>query len=117
VHLRDPEHLRRHTEITDLSPDLVIENVFNPKPAYEYGPFTYVPQHRLEGSEQGEGGEEDYERVLQAGRGQEGGDPFEEGDYEDGLETPMIGRESRPGWLRARREKKEKERRQRVVTA
>jgi hypothetical protein len=112
--MKDPDHLKHHINgISELPADVVIERIFNPKPSLEATPFTYIPQRNGVQAYQagGENGVRDEGQLSRLSL-------VENGDI-DGEEVspPMIGNE-RSGWLKSRRERKERDKgRLRVVAA
>ncbi len=91
--------------IHELPPEVIIEAVFNPHPATEEGPFTFVPAAKGERLEHEDAA---MDRVL------EWADPSTAEDER----VNGNGKEHKLGWggrMRARKERKEKERQSKVV--
>lgn len=98
---RDDDPTTPRSGIHELPPEVIIEAVFNPHPATEEGPFTFVPASKL--------GLDHEDALLDK--------VIDSADPSTAEEDKVNGREHKFGWggrMRARKERKEKERQAKV---
>ncbi|WVQ70535.1 hypothetical protein IAR50_000054 [Cryptococcus sp. DSM 104548] len=129
-HRHHTHHLRpghkpssKHTEMHDLPPETIIEAIFNPHPAREAGPFTYIslnPDGLPEGPDAGLGRGEVEERMVRDANGDEEGYELGRGglgiDFEGGLDGKGKRGGHKLGWRMRGRVKAERANGNRVVT-
>ncbi|OWZ74068.1 hypothetical protein AYX14_00556 [Cryptococcus neoformans] len=94
IHQHHTHHLRRgrparHSDMHDLPPETVIEAIFNPHPAAQAGPFTYVPDEYCDA----EGEDDVVGRIVM-----DANDDAEESQPE----KPAKKEGRRLGWIRGR---------------
>jgi hypothetical protein len=107
-HMRDfPDRLKVGSSAHEIQPEMIIEAVFNPRPALQEGPLTFVPEEEPEQELEGE------DEVLQLVVGTNVPDP--EDDKSVSEERRGAKEHGRLGWhrMRAARAAREKEKRER----
>ncbi|GFZ48244.1 hypothetical protein JCM24511_05992 [Saitozyma sp. JCM 24511] len=109
-HMRDfPDRLKVGSSAHEIQPEMIIEAVFNPRPALQEGPLTFVPEEEPEQALEGE------DEVLQQVVGTNGPGPGPEDDKSVLEERKGAKEHGRLGWprMRAARAAREKEKRER----
>ena len=112
-HIKSGNNARSSVDsgIHELPPEVVIEAVFNPHPATEEGPFTYVPVSKGQALEHEAA---IVEMVLESAHAEAGKSLDAEDDRANG---GVNGNDHKFGWagrMKARKERKEREKHARV---